>query len=299
MFFPLLESLLHRDIATSKTRIREFLTTDESPRLLYKAFLTIAAQNAPSDNLYEDAVIKTSAYVTIMEGIDKNKIAHITDALVEYLCTMPIEPVDTSVLKPEFASHDVVSVHDLEEALDTGDEKLVFEKIRDLLATMDNKQYFMEIMILFGLKRSLNTALAAVHTSMAIQVMDWKNNFTPFLIHRLVRVVCNDKNRETPAKTDCAVDWDDLFRFAPDTYGLIKICALWRSIHEAGVLRSKTEPWVAHYALRLLDTFPKSTDFPVLDQVLSAEDTIRIKGALQGLPHDSARALDSKIPFVV
>ncbi|HMW36478.1 MAG TPA: hypothetical protein PKA72_08970, partial [bacterium] len=76
MFFPLLESLLHRDIATSKTRIREFLTTDESPRLLYKAFLTIAAQNAPSDNLHDDAVIKTSAYVAVMEGIDKNKIAH-------------------------------------------------------------------------------------------------------------------------------------------------------------------------------------------------------------------------------
>lgn len=299
MFFPLLESLLHRDIETSKTRIHEFLKTDESPRLLYKAFLTIAAQNVVSDNWHDDALVRTGTYVAGLEKMKKEHLAGASDALVEYLCSMPTESIDTSILKPEFASHDVVSVHDLEEALDAGDEKIVFEKIRDLLATMDNKRYFMEIMILLSLKRSLNTALSAVYTSMAIQIMDWKNNFTPFLIHRLVRVVFHDKHRMGLVKTDRVVDWDGMFRFAPNADSVIKVCALWRSIYEAGVLRNKTEPWANRRALQLFDSFTRTTDFPILDKALSAEETICLKGALHGLPQETARTLESKIPFVV
>jgi hypothetical protein len=198
MFFPLLESLLQKDSEQSQARVREFLGTGENPNLHFKSLFTFAAQQDTSLTQYPSAIVVCDALAKLVLDKEEEKeviLAWILN-VIEFLCLIPTESVDTSVLKPIKGETKVISIYDLAEAFDQDNIQIMFETVRHILSLMDNKQYFMELMTELALGRSYRTMILTQATANTIEIMDWKNNFTPFLIYHLIKNIFFDRHRE-------------------------------------------------------------------------------------------------------
>ncbi len=215
MFFPLLESLLQKNSELSKARVREFFESDENPALLFKSLFTYAAQQDPSDRRNPNALVVCEALAQLMLN-EKTEIPEgCIGKVIDFLCILPIESADTSVLKPLKGETKVVSVYDLEDAFKQNNPDVMYAAVRDILSLMDNKQYFMELIARIALDRSPQSIILTQSTANAIEIMDWKNNFTPFLIYHLITRIFLDKIREIAA----GVYDESIFRAAVSQIG--------------------------------------------------------------------------------
>jgi hypothetical protein len=196
MFFPLLESLLQRNSERSKAHVHEFLQSSENPDLLLKSLFTYAAQHDTADTRDPDAVVVCAALseLVLHGAMERKQQESLIGSVIEFLCSIATEPVDTAVLKPVQGAAKVVSIYDVEEAFEQNDRDIVFATVRDILTLMDNRQYFMEIMMNIALPKSPSSIILAQATSEAIGIMDWKNNFAPFLIYHLIKRIFLDRH---------------------------------------------------------------------------------------------------------
>ena len=195
MFFPLLEALLQRNSPLSKERVKDFYVSGDDPKLLFKAFFTYAAQGDTSNPLRPDPVVLCDALWKTLPHVNDELRSGLTERFIDWIVAMPLQSIDTAVLKPDPGRSSVVSVHEMTDAFEQYDAQVMLEAVRNVLQVMDNKQYFMEIMFSIALSRSADSIILAQATSKAIEVMDWRNNFTPFLIHHLVNSAFLDRVR--------------------------------------------------------------------------------------------------------
>jgi hypothetical protein len=192
MFFDLLEALIRHDTAKAKELVGRLLHEQRDARTVLGTFYTTAARHDPSHRPGPDAVCVVSAVDTLLQDGSENWTAESEFFVlhcVEFLSEIRTVEIDSSVLKPDLEDFTAVSVHELDEAFQEPEVGRTFETVRRLLSAMDNKQYFMELMIILALKRTPASIVLARSTQVAIQTMGWHNHFVPFLLCHLVSVL--------------------------------------------------------------------------------------------------------------
>jgi len=195
MYFPLLESLLQKDLELSKTRVQEFCFAESDFLPLFKCLLTYAAQHEASDTAREDAVVVVNNVIKVIKThtLTSDETNRLLELTLEFLVAMPTESVDTTSLKPDRHAAHVVSISDLEDAFEQDDPDVLFRTVRDLLSLMDNKQYFIELVAHIGLSKSFSSILVTKAIIEAVDIIEWTNHFAPFLLYHFIRKLFLDR----------------------------------------------------------------------------------------------------------
>lgn len=304
MFFPLLEALLQKNPELCKMRLNDFIRSGEDPSSLYKSLLAFAAQHAISDNSKTDAVVMTDGLVHVIQhNLQTNSLIELNSLIeqgIDYLCAIPIETIDSTVLKPDREHAKVVSVSDLEESFEQTDADHTINTVRDLLGLMDNKRYFMEIIYQTALLRSPQSVLIASSTSRAIEVMGWKNNFTPFLIYHMIMKLFDDRYRFV--NTGESMERSNLFEWCIPKINKVLdlnfLDALYRIYHDSKILTQKIRLKIV---MRLSEYFNSKDDAnSFIADKIPMMDTIICRSSIYDLASlDKMNVLRSKFPFAV
>lgn len=304
MYFPLLEALLQKNPELCKQYIHEFLRSEEDYSPLFKSMFTYAAQHSLSENSGLDAVVLSDCLVNVIRRNQKFLSADQEEVLfahgIDYLCSISVDTIDTTALKPAHEEAKVVSIHDLEEAFEQDDLNLVVKSVRDILTLMDNKHYFMEIIHQIALYRSPTSIILASATSRAIEIMGWQNNFTPFLIYHVIGRLFHDKNRFefSEKKSDVNNLFDSYLPRIHSVADLQFLSAAFYIHHDCKILADKIK---AKIPMRLFDYFrlKESTnmfnpnEFSVLEGILCQSSMTDLQ-SLAGIA-----LLQSKFSFAV
>ena len=304
MFFPLLESLLKKDPASSKSLVHDFFRTQEDLSPLFKSVLTFSAQHATGDVSNMDAVVALTAVINIIKcrtnEVNQSQKEILMGHGIDFLCRIPVESIDSSVLKPAREDARVVSISEVGDTFESDDINGVLAAVRDLLSLMDNKKYFMEIMYGIALKKSVQSISLAAATSRAIEIMGWQNNFTPFLIHHLVVKMFNDRDRfETTSE---AIVDEDIFgqmihRICTVEHAQLMSALFWMH-SDSKILSNKLRPKIRH---RVKTSFnSNNNENNVRTSPLSEIEKIVFQSCIEDLSvFDDFELLKLKIPFVV
>lgn len=303
MLFPLLESLLQKDPGSSISHIHKFLQTEVDLTPIFKSILTFSSQHAVHDDSNMDAVVVSAGLINVIQNRKELTSAHkeiLFGHGIDFLCGIPIEAVDSSLLKPARDETRVVSISDVEESFESDDVRNVIHAVRDLLGLMDNKHYFMEIMCRIALEKSVRSICLASATSRAIEIMGWQNNFTPFLIYHLVVKMFHDRDRYEHTSAD--KNEDSTFEKSLASIQSVNdaqfISALLRMYNESKILVNKISPLILmrmsgfSHVEKITNDF-SSADFSPIDRIVfhsCMEDLRSIAGS---------GPLSQKIPFVV
>ena len=292
MFFPLLEALIQKNPNLCKYHIHEFLQSDEDISAIYKALFTYSSQHAVSESPDIDALVVSDCLSNVLRTNSKNlslsQRTMLLEEVIEYLCSIPVATVDTTVLKPSMDKATVVSISDLEESFDQDHFDRVIESVRDLLTLMDNKHYFMEIIYRIVLHKSPQSIVLASATSRAIEIMGWRNNFTPFLIYHLVTKMFDDKIKVNFSEED-SID-NRVFEQSMSRLKGITDCqflsASYRIYEDCKILASKIKPMVAarlrNYFNSNEERIHPSTAYSEIERMVNQscmDDLSKIKGA--------------------
>ncbi|NUM81686.1 hypothetical protein HUU42_12855 [bacterium] len=244
MFFPLLESLLEKNAAKSRQLTEDFIRTESDWSPLYKTLYTFAAQHDTGDKINPDAVVVCDAFVHLMRTQDQSKAQDFLFALIDFYVQLPIESVDTSILKPDKADQKVISILDVEEAFDQDHPEIMFASIRSILNLMDNKQYFMEILTSIALSKSPQSVILTHSTANAIEILQWNNHFTPFLVLHLIKKLFDDREKRIILPR---VDFDfkNIISRITTTLDWIFIASLYQTYQNLFIIQHKLRPIIS------------------------------------------------------
>ncbi|MBL7995012.1 hypothetical protein JNM05_06525 [bacterium] len=287
-----------------KLRINEHKLSGGDPVSIYKSLLTYASQHALSDHANMNAVIFSDCLVNLLQASRDKNAGNWDEKLIEYgidyFCTIPIEPIDTTPLKPSRKEAKVASIADLEESFDQNDINVVMESVRDLLTLMDNKRYFMEITFRIALKKNPHCLILASAISRAIEIMGWQNNFTPFLIYHLIVRLHNEKTTFSFSKRDTETTnvFEQCLGKVRSIGDLLFLAASFRTYHESKILAAQLLPMIR---MRLNEYFGSKRDADhVIENKQSTMDSIVRDSCFLDLSSvKGIEALRSKNPFAV
>lgn len=244
MFFPLLESLLEKNAAKSRQLTEDFIRTESDWSPLYKTLYTFAAQHDTGDKINPDAVVVCDAFVHLMRTQDQSKTLEYLVTLIDFYVQLPIETVDTSILKPDKTDQKVISILDVEEAFDQDHPEIMFASIRSILNLMDNKQYFMEILTSIALSKSPQSVILTHSTANAIEILQWNNHFTPFLVLHLIKKLFDDREKRIILPS---VDFDfkNIIPRITTTLDWIFIASLYQTYQNLFIIQHKLRPIIS------------------------------------------------------
>lgn len=263
MFFPLLESLLEKDVEKSCQQTENFLRTESDWSPLFKTLYTFAAQHDTADKINPDAVVVCDAFVQVIRNKNNAQAPEYLFKLIRFFAQLPIESVDTSILKADKADQKVISILDIEESFDQKNPDVMFMAIRNILNLMDNKQYFIEILTSIALSRSPQSLILTRSTANAIETLQWANHFTPFLIFHLIKKLFNDRSRNL---VEPAVDSDfkNLLPRITTALDWIYIASLYQTHQNLFIIQHKLRPIIGG----ILHQFTSSQfDHTVLEEI--------------------------------
>ncbi|KAB2881352.1 hypothetical protein F9K33_01005 [bacterium] len=271
---------------------------------IYKSLFTYASQHAPSDHSNINAVIFSDCLVNLIQAHGDRGAGSWQQELIgygiDYFCTIPIEPMDTTPLKPSRNEAKVASIADLEESFDQDDVNMVIASVRDLLTLMDNKRYFMEIMFRIALKKPPRCLVLASAISRAIGIMGWQNNFTPFLLYHLIVRLHNEKTTFSFSErnTENTNIFEQSLGNVKSNDDLLFLAASYRTYHDSKILATQILPMIR---TRLIDYFErKRSSDQLIENSQSAMDRIVRPSCLLDLSSvQGIEALQSKNPFAV
>ncbi|MCB0831918.1 MAG: hypothetical protein KDC45_00500 [Bacteroidetes bacterium] len=288
MNFPLLEALLSQNVELVEKELASDHTSVEKRESSIRALIVFAAHYLATPDMMDPFVLSTAF---ARSANSPEEFGPRAMALFNYAISQNRIPLDSALLKPLDGKNQVVSVRDLDHALSKGSFEEVVHVVRDLLSIMDNKSYFSELLFRVALERNVQSINAVHAFSTGVDLIGWKNHFTPFLILHVIQVLCRANNDLTTISSpESKTDWPNSHISCLADLELYASCC---TIRRSAKLLSKdleqrlAKLWNVFFAGKRSDNWQIPLD---------GLDEIRFRGALATIGEDLPSAFrDSKI----